>query len=72
MTREAKRLGMSHTLFVNASGLSNPAHVTTARDIALLASALIHHSRSAIAISARPVSSSERAATSTTIICSAR
>jgi len=43
MTREAKRLGMSHTLFVNASGLSNPAHVTTARDIALLASALIHH-----------------------------
>ena len=41
MTREAKRLGMTHTLFVNASGLSNPAHVTTARDIATLSSALI-------------------------------
>jgi D-alanyl-D-alanine carboxypeptidase/D-alanyl-D-alanine carboxypeptidase (penicillin-binding protein 5/6) len=41
MTREAKRIGMTHTLFVNASGLSNPAHVTTARDIATLSSALI-------------------------------
>jgi D-alanyl-D-alanine carboxypeptidase/D-alanyl-D-alanine carboxypeptidase (penicillin-binding protein 5/6) len=41
MTREAKRLGMSKTVFVNASGLSNPAHVTTARDIATLSSALI-------------------------------
>lgn len=43
MTREAKRIGMTHTLFVNASGLSNPAHVTTARDIATLSSALIRH-----------------------------
>ena len=41
MTREAQQLGMRGTLFVNASGLPNPAHVTTARDIATLSTALI-------------------------------
>ena len=42
MTRTARRLGMSRTTFVNASGLPNPAHITTARDIATLSRALIH------------------------------
>ncbi len=41
MTREARRLGMSHTRFYNATGLPNPDHVTTARDIATLSRALI-------------------------------
>ena len=41
MTREARRLGMARTTFVNASGLPNAGHVTTARDIATLSRALI-------------------------------
>ena len=41
MTREARRLGMSRTTFVNATGLPNSGHVTTARDIATLSRALI-------------------------------
>ena len=41
MTSEARRLGMSRTTFLNASGLPNPGHVTTARDIATLSRALI-------------------------------
>ena len=36
MTRTAKGLGMSRTVFKNASGLPNPAQVTTARDMATL------------------------------------
>ncbi|MBC8036682.1 MAG: D-alanyl-D-alanine carboxypeptidase [Rhizobiales bacterium] len=36
MTRTAQRLGMSRTVFRNASGLPNPAQVTTARDMATL------------------------------------
>lgn len=41
MTGTARRLGMSRTTFRNASGLPNPDHVTTARDIATLSRALI-------------------------------
>jgi D-alanyl-D-alanine carboxypeptidase len=41
MTRKARSLGMRNTVFVNASGLPDKKHVTTARDIALLSSALI-------------------------------
>ena len=37
MTRTARRLGMNRTAFRNASGLPNPAQVTTARDMATLA-----------------------------------
>ncbi len=40
MTSKAKALGLSHTRFVNASGLPDPAHVTTARDMAKLGRAL--------------------------------
>ena len=41
MTREARRLGMSRTTFLNATGLPNAGHVTTARDIATLSRAVI-------------------------------
>jgi D-alanyl-D-alanine carboxypeptidase len=43
MTRRAKKLGMRHTVFRNASGLPDPAQVTTAHDMAILARALILH-----------------------------
>jgi D-alanyl-D-alanine carboxypeptidase (penicillin-binding protein 5/6) len=41
MNREAERLGMKNTRFMNASGLPDPLHYSTARDLYLLASALI-------------------------------
>ena len=41
MNREAARLGMKSSRFVNASGLPDPQHYSTARDLALLAIALI-------------------------------
>jgi D-alanyl-D-alanine carboxypeptidase (penicillin-binding protein 5/6) len=41
MTKEAQRLGMKNTGFVNATGLPNPQHYSTAFDLALLASAII-------------------------------
>jgi D-alanyl-D-alanine carboxypeptidase len=41
MTRKARSLGMKNTVFVNASGLPNKQHVTTARDLAVLSDALI-------------------------------
>lgn len=40
MNREAKRLGMSKTRFMNATGLSEPGHESSARDLALLSRAL--------------------------------
>ena len=41
MNKEAARLGMKNTKFMNASGLPDPQHYSTARDLYLLASALI-------------------------------
>ena len=41
MNREAKRLGLRNTNFVNATGLPAPNHYATARDMAVLAAALI-------------------------------
>jgi len=41
MNAEARRLGLNDTRFVNASGLPDPAHVTTVADLARLATALI-------------------------------
>jgi D-alanyl-D-alanine carboxypeptidase (penicillin-binding protein 5/6) len=41
MNREAERLGMKNSKFMNASGLPDPQHYSTARDLYLLASALI-------------------------------
>lgn len=41
MNQQAKRLGMTGSHFVNATGLPHPDHYTTARDLARLATALI-------------------------------
>jgi len=41
MNREARRLGLRNTNFVNSTGLPAPGHHATARDMALLAAALI-------------------------------
>ncbi|MEQ1672380.1 MAG: D-alanyl-D-alanine carboxypeptidase family protein, partial [Hyphomicrobium sp.] len=41
MTEEARRIGMSKSMFANATGLSNPDHLMTARDLAILARHLI-------------------------------
>ena len=41
MTEQAQRLGMTHTVFRNASGLPNPGQVTTPKDMAMLARAII-------------------------------
>ena len=41
MNSEARRLGMTGTHFVNATGLPDPAHMTTVKDLGMLATALI-------------------------------
>ncbi len=41
MNTEARRLGMSHTHFVNATGLPHAQHYSTGRDLALLTAAII-------------------------------
>ena len=41
MNREAARLGMKNTKYMNSSGLPDPQHYSTARDLYLLATALI-------------------------------
>jgi D-alanyl-D-alanine carboxypeptidase (penicillin-binding protein 5/6) len=41
MNREARRLGMTNSNFVNATGLPDPQHYTTPRDIAKVAAAVI-------------------------------
>jgi D-alanyl-D-alanine carboxypeptidase (penicillin-binding protein 5/6) len=44
MNAEAQRLGMTHTQFVNATGLPDPQHKASARDLAVLARAIIRDS----------------------------
>ncbi len=44
MNEEAKRLGMTHTQFVNPTGLPDPEHKSSARDLAILARAIIRDS----------------------------
>ncbi len=44
MNEEAKRLGMTHTQFVNPTGLPDPAHKSSARDLAILARAILRES----------------------------
>lgn len=41
MNQEAERLGMKNTHFMNATGLPDPQHVTSTRDLATLSSHLI-------------------------------
>lgn len=43
MTKVARAMGMNKTRFTNASGLPDPRQVTSARDMAILARALIYH-----------------------------
>lgn len=43
MTLKARALGMRQTMFANASGLPDPAHFTSARDIAILSAALLRY-----------------------------
>ena len=43
MTRKASELGMTDTTFRNASGWPDPNHVTTARDLAILAISTIRN-----------------------------
>lgn len=42
MNQQAKVLGMTNTHYANATGLPDPTHKTTARDLALLAKAVIN------------------------------
>ncbi|MSP86607.1 MAG: D-alanyl-D-alanine carboxypeptidase [Methylotenera sp.] len=42
MNKEAQRLGMKNTHYMNATGLPDTQHYTTADDLAILATALIH------------------------------
>lgn len=44
MNAEAQRLGMTHTHFVNPTGLPDPDHKSSARDLAILARAIIRDS----------------------------
>jgi serine-type D-Ala-D-Ala carboxypeptidase (penicillin-binding protein 5/6) len=41
MNKKAAALGMKNSHFVNATGLPDPTHITTARDLSILANALI-------------------------------
>src|SRR5437879_7179244 len=43
MNREAARLGMKNTHFMNSTGLPDAQHYSTAQDLYLLAAALIRH-----------------------------
>lgn len=43
MTRKARVIGMHKTVFRNASGLHDPGQVSTARDIAIMANAVIKY-----------------------------
>lgn len=42
MNKEAQRLGMKNTHFMNATGLPDAQHFTTAKDLSILATALIN------------------------------
>lgn len=41
MNQQAKALGMTHTHFMNSTGLPDPDHMTTVEDLAILARALV-------------------------------
>lgn len=43
MNQQAKLLGMRDTNYANSTGLPDPSHMTTARDLALLATAVIEN-----------------------------
>jgi D-alanyl-D-alanine carboxypeptidase (penicillin-binding protein 5/6) len=43
MNERAQELGMKNTTFMNATGLDDPGHMTTARDIAVMSRELMKH-----------------------------
>jgi serine-type D-Ala-D-Ala carboxypeptidase (penicillin-binding protein 5/6) len=43
MNTAAKNLGMTHSHFVDSTGLPDPDHYTTPGDLAILANAIVHH-----------------------------
>ena len=42
MNQEAARIGMKDTHFANSTGLPDPTHLTTVRDLGILANSLLH------------------------------
>jgi len=42
MNEQAKRLGMNATVYKNPEGLTTPGHITTANDLSILATRLMH------------------------------
>lgn len=42
MNDQAKALGMKNTSYKNPEGLTEPGHLTTARDLSILAQRLMH------------------------------
>lgn len=55
MNETAARLGMANTHFANPNGLDDPEHYSTARDIALLAQAVLARRRCAGSPGQRPL-----------------
>ncbi len=50
MNETAEKLGMENSHFINATGLPNPEHYSSAHDMAILARAIIHEDRQHYAI----------------------
>ena len=55
MNRKAKELGMTRTSFANPNGLDDPAHYSTARDMAVLACAAMNNETFSRIVSTRSV-----------------
>ena len=71
MTAKARALGMSSTVYRNASGLPNPGQVTTARDLSILGRAIQGNHPEILSLFLRPAASPGRAASpATTTGCS--
>ena len=60
MNARAKELGMTNTSFANPSGLDDPAHFSTARDMAVLTRAALAREDFQAIVSARSVTVGER------------
>ena len=60
MNAKAKALGMTNTSFANPSGLDDPAHFSTARDMAVLTRAALEREEFRTIVSTRSVTVGER------------
>ena len=65
MTETGRRIGMTNTVFRNASGLPNEEQMSTARDMAILSAHLIHDYPNSTPCSRRAISPSRAASTAT-------